>query len=145
MGERTERAILNHLIETCRDAERGFMVAADETQEPQLRERFLELAEQRRQFAADLLPHAQRLGGARVGDGTTAAALHRHWIQLKARVVKDADKAVLSEAERGERFAVGAYDDAVNDILPPDVRDLVEAQDEDIRMAHDDIAARLHF
>jgi uncharacterized protein (TIGR02284 family) len=108
-----------------------------------LREKFLELAAQRRRFAADLLPHAQRLGGARVADGTTAAALHRGWMQIKARVVKDPDHAVLSEAERGERFAVAAYDDAVHDILPPDVRDLVEAQDEDVRLAHQDIAARL--
>jgi hypothetical protein len=30
MSERTERAVLNHLIETCRDAERGFTIAAHE-------------------------------------------------------------------------------------------------------------------
>lgn len=143
MGERTERGILNHLIETCHDAERGFVLAAEEAQTEELREMFLDLAGQRRRFAEDLLPHAQRLGGAGNADGTTAAALHRAWIHLKAQLAKDPDKAVLAEAERGERFAVSAYDDAVNDMLPPDVRDLVEAQDEDVRMAHLNIAAQL--
>jgi hypothetical protein len=28
MAERNERAVLNHLIEICRDAERGFRMAA---------------------------------------------------------------------------------------------------------------------
>ncbi len=30
MAHRTERAVFNHLIETCRDAERGFTIAAHE-------------------------------------------------------------------------------------------------------------------
>jgi len=140
MGERTERAILNHLIETCLDAARGFELAAEQAETAALSERFLLLAQQRRRFANDLLPYAYRLGGPRVGDGTTAAALHRGWIQLKARLTSDPDRAVLREAERGERFAVAVFDDAVNDMLPPDVRDLVEAQDEDVHIAHDEIA-----
>ena len=144
MGGRPERTILNHLIETCHDAERGFLLAAQETQQPQLRAKFLELADQRRRFADDLLPHAQRLGGARGAEGTAAAAVHRRWMQLKARLVKDPDHAVLSEAERGERFAVARYDEAVHDMLHPDVRDLVEAQDEGVRLAYQELAARLN-
>jgi uncharacterized protein (TIGR02284 family) len=135
MAEHSERAVLNRLIETCRDAERGFRAAAAEVTSPELRTLFLRLAEQRHQFADALVPHAQRLGGAGVLDGTNAAALHRAWIHLKARVAADADRAVLDEAARGERFAVAAYDEAVHDILPPDTRDLVEEQDQDIRAA----------
>lgn len=135
MAERTERAVLNHLIETCRDAERGLRVAADQVQSSELRRLFLRLAEQRKSFADDLLPHAQRLGGASVSDGTAAAALHRAWIQVKARLASDADQAVLEEAARGERYAMHAYDDAVTEMIPPDVRDLVEGQDLGIRVA----------
>ena len=86
MAERTERAVLNHLIETCRDAERGLRLAADEVKSNELKRLFLRLAEQRQAFANELLPHAQRLGGASVSDGTAAAALHRAWIQVKARL-----------------------------------------------------------
>jgi uncharacterized protein (TIGR02284 family) len=135
MGERSERAILNHLIEICRDAERGFRVAAGEVDAPELQALFLKLASQRKTFADSLLPHSQRLGGERVGDGTNAAALHRAWMQIKARLAADRDHAVVDEAVRGERHAVAAYDDAVNDMLPPGTRDLVEAQDLDIHVA----------
>ena len=135
MAERTERAVLNHLIETCRDAERGLRLAADEVKSNELKRLFLRLAEQRQAFANELLPHAQRLGGASVSDGTAAAALHRAWIQVKARLASDADQAVLEEAARGERYAMHAYDDAVTEMIPPDVRDLVEGQDLGVRVA----------
>lgn len=135
MFERTERAILNHLIETCRDAERGFRTAASEVTSPALKRMFERLADQRRDFAAELLPHAQRLGGANVHEGTSQAKLHRGWIHVRARLASNPEQAVLEEADRGERFAVAAYDEAVSDILPPETRDLVETQDLGVRVA----------
>ena len=135
MAERTERSVLNHLIETCRDAERGLLLAADHVQSQELKRLFYRLAEQRRAFANELLPHAQRLGGASTADGTAAAAVHRAWIQVKARLASNPDRAILEEAARGERYAVRAYDDAVADTIPPDVREIVEGQDLGIRVA----------
>ena len=135
MAERSERAVLNHLIETCRDAERGFRVAAEHVKTPQLRALFIRLADQRHEFANALLPHAQRLGGAQEVDGTTTAALHRQWIHMKALLATDPDHAVVEGAIRGERFAVAAYDEAVHDLLPPDSRDLIEEQDAEVRAA----------
>jgi uncharacterized protein (TIGR02284 family) len=135
MAQRTERAILNRLIERCRDAERGFRAAAEQVHDPEKKRLFLRLAEQRHEFAADLLPHAQRLGGAADVDGTGIAALHRAWMQVKARLAPNPEHAVLAEAARGEGFAVAAYDEAVHDLLPPDARDLIESQDLGIRIA----------
>ncbi len=37
-----------------------------------------------------------KYGGASVSDGTAAAALHRVWIQLKARLASDVDQAILA-------------------------------------------------
>jgi hypothetical protein len=45
------------------------------------------------------------------------------------------DHAILEEAARGERYAMHAYDDAVAEMIPPDVRDLVEGQDLGVRVA----------
>jgi uncharacterized protein (TIGR02284 family) len=135
MSQRTERAVLNHLIETCRDAERGFTIAAHEVRARELTRLFFRLAEQRREFAKELLPYAQRLGGASAADGTRVATLHRAWMQLKAHLASNPDRAVLEEAERGERFALAAYDEAVNDLVPPDARELIEAQDLGVRVA----------
>jgi uncharacterized protein (TIGR02284 family) len=135
MARRRERAVLNHLIETCRDAERGFQIAAGEVKAPELRRLFLRLAEQRHDFASELLPYAQRLGGASVGDGTRFATLHRAWLQLKAHLANNPERAVLEEAARGERFAVAAFDEAVHDLVLPDARELIQAQDLGVRVA----------
>src|ERR1044071_1268223 len=82
MTDRSERAVLNHLIETNKDAERGFRHVARHVTDATMKSLFLDIASQRARFAADLLPFAQRLGGANSQEGTTGGALHRTWIDL---------------------------------------------------------------
>ena len=135
MTQKTQRTVLNRLIEVCRDAERGFAIAARTVKTPELKHLFYRLAEQRREFAEELLPHAQQLQGAPVADGTSLAVLHRAWIRVKAQLAGNPDRAVLEEAVRGERVAVAAYDEAVHDLLPADARGLIEAQDLSVRIA----------
>jgi uncharacterized protein (TIGR02284 family) len=132
MADRTERAVLNHLIETCKDAERGFRHVADYATDPAVKSLFLDIASQRGRFAADLLPHAQRLGGAREAEGTAAGALHRTWIDLRSAVSRDHLGSVVHEAERGEHFSLGVYRNALDGLLPPTVRDVVESQYQEI-------------
>jgi uncharacterized protein (TIGR02284 family) len=128
MTDRSERAVLNHLIETCKDAERGFRHIAAHTMDPEVKSLFLDIASQRSRFAADLLPHAQRLGGANAHDGTAAGALHRTWIDLRSAIFRNDPIAIVQEAERGERFSRGVYEAALDGILPPTARELVEHQ-----------------
>ena len=58
MAERSEHAVMNHLIETCRDAERGLRLAAGRVSEPSLKRLLTELASDQDIFyrftAADL-------------------------------------------------------------------------------------------
>ena len=140
MAERTERAVLNHLIETCTDAARGFRSAADHVKNPVLKAVFTDIVAQRERFAAELLPHAQRLGGAAAADGTTAAAVHRGWIDLIARLRHD-DGAIVAEAARGDGVTMHVFRDAVNGMLPPDARELVERQYADVSVAHAQLIA----
>jgi uncharacterized protein (TIGR02284 family) len=128
MTDRSERAVLNHLIETCKDAERGFRHVAEHAKDPAVKTLFLDIASQRARFAADLLPHAQRLGGANAGNGTTAGTLHRTWIDLRGAIFRNDAGAVVHEAERGESFSRGVYQDALDGILPPTARELIESQ-----------------
>jgi uncharacterized protein (TIGR02284 family) len=128
MAERTERGVLNHLIEICQDGARGFRYAADLAKSPPVKELFLEIAGQRERFAADLLPHAQRLGGDAPAEGTAAGTLHRGWMAIKDTLTRHDEKALVTEAERGEGRAAEAYKDALQGVLPPTVRDLVEQQ-----------------
>ena len=83
MADHNERWVLNHLIEMCKDEELALRYVADHVQDPSVRTLIAELASQRAQFAADLLPYAQRLGGAEAADGTTRGALYRRWMVLK--------------------------------------------------------------
>ncbi|MGE0593586.1 MAG: PA2169 family four-helix-bundle protein [Vicinamibacterales bacterium] len=128
MDTRTEREMLNRLIEICKDGERGFHTAAQHVGDGTLKALLLELSTQRAAFAAELVPHAQRLGGAETSDGTSAGALHRSWMNLKGMLTGHQDDTVLGEAVRGEEAALAAYKDALASVLPPTVTDLVERQ-----------------
>ena len=140
MTDRSERAVLNHLIETCKDAERGFRHVAEHATDPAVKSLFLDMASQRARFAADLLPHAQRLGGANATEGTTAGALHRTWIDLRSAISRGDSIATVHEAERGEHFSRGVYENALDSMLPPTARELVENQYAELRKT----AERLH-
>jgi len=128
MTDRRERAVLNHLIETNKDAERGFRHVAGHVTDATMKSLFLDIASQRARFAADLLPFAQRLGGANSHEGTTGGALHRTWIDLRSAIFRNDQTAIVHEAERGESFSRGVYQDALDGILPPTARELVENQ-----------------
>ena len=133
MTDRSERAVLNHLIETCKDAERGFRHVAEHATDPAVKSLFLDIASQRARFAADLLPHAQRLGGADAHEGTTAGTLHRTWIDLRSAILGGDPVAAIQEAERGEHFSRGVYKDALDSMLPPTAREVVETQYAELR------------
>jgi uncharacterized protein (TIGR02284 family) len=139
MAEQTRRAVLNQLIETCRDGERGFLYATNLVKDPLVRAIFTEAASQRQRFAADLLPHAQRLGGENEAEGTTAAVLHRGWMTIKDRLSGHDVQAIIREAERGEEAALAAYEEALEEMLPPTTRDVIERQYADVRQTHDRI------
>ena len=143
MADRLERAALNRLIETNRDGERGFRLAAAHIENAALKRLFTELAEQRATFATELLPHAQRLGGADAGDGTAVGALHRAWIALEGRFLPDT--AVTRSVERGDEATMRIYLDALNGMLPPQSRELIERQFEELEEAHLRIPVREGF
>ena len=135
MTDRSEHAILNRLIATCRDGERGFRLAAEQVTDPALKKLFAEVADQRATFATELVPHAQRLGGDSAPDGTVTAALHRVWMATQDRLHHD-DEAIVGQVGLGDRSTLTTYYDAINGMLPPETRDLVERQFEELEATH---------
>lgn len=98
MADRNERWVLNHLIEMCRDEELTLRYAADHVKDPSVKKLLVELASERVRFAADLLPHAQRLGGAEAADHTTRGAVHRGWMAIKGALIGYSDRQMIAEA-----------------------------------------------
>jgi uncharacterized protein (TIGR02284 family) len=129
---------INSLIETLKDGEKGFKEAADAVKDPQLKSLFQEYSQQRHRFATELQNQAQNLGELKPEkSSSTAGAMHRAWINLKSAVTSGDDKAILSECERGEDSAVHEYEEAMQDGLTGQVRDLVSRQFTEIKSAHD--------
>src|SRR3982751_6516084 len=77
---------LNGLIETCKDGQNGFKEAAEGVERSDLKSLFYEFAQQRAQFAGELQSLVTSLGGDPENSGSTLAALHRGWINIKSVV-----------------------------------------------------------
>jgi uncharacterized protein (TIGR02284 family) len=139
-------SVLNGLVETCKDGEKGFRTAAEGVKNAELATLFLNYAEQRAAFAAELQAEVRRLGGDPETGGTAMGAVHRGWIDIKSAVAGRNEGAVVAEAERGEDHAVHEYREALEKSLPTSVQTIVENQYIHIRDAHDHVRAleRLH-
>jgi uncharacterized protein (TIGR02284 family) len=132
---------LNTLIETCKDGENGFRTAAESVKSSSLRTMFQGFSAQRAKFAAELQVEVSRLGGTPEKSGSVSGAAHRGWMNIKAAVTGDDDRALINEAERGEDVAVKAYRDALAKDVPNDVRNLIERQYRDVQEAHNQVRA----
>jgi len=129
---------LNDLIETLKDGKEGFESAAKNVKDTNVQQVFAEFAAQRSRFAGELQSEVKRLGGEAEKTGSTAAAVHRGWINLKS-ALGGGEKAILEEAERGEDVAVKSYEKAIKANLSPDVAGVVRRQFAEVKKAHDQV------
>lgn len=130
---------LNSLIETLKDGQEGFRLAAEQVKSADLRALFNELSLQRSKFAGELQSLAHSTGESDPEtSGSVAASLHRGWINLKAALTSQDDHAILAECERGEDSAVSAYKKALEETdLPANVQATIRTQFTEIKAAHD--------
>ncbi len=132
---------LNGLIETCKDGQEGFKVAAEGVERSDLKTLFYEFAQQRSQFTGELQTLVQSLGGDPENSGSIAGTLHRGWINIKSAVTGKDEASILNECERGEDSAKAAYKSALENALPAHVLDTVQTQYTSIQTAHDRVKA----
>lgn len=132
-------ATLNDLIETCKDGETGFQTAAEGLTDSTVKATFARYARERGQMARELQEEVKGLGGTPETSGSASAAMHRGWINIKSVVTGKNDKAIIAEAERGEDVAKAAYESALKESLPVQVRVLVDRQAASVRAAHDHV------
>lgn len=139
MDKQQTISTLNELIETCRDGENGFRVAADHIPDPDIKTLFTTYAQQRSQFAQELQTYVERLGGTPDSSGSVAGTLHRGWINIKSTVTGENSHAILAECERGEDAAVHNYEEALKESLTSEAQSLIHRQYQEIRLAHDKV------
>ena len=129
-------SILNDLVETSKDGEKGFNTAADDTNNPELKTTLRRRAQDCARSAADLQGLVARLGGKPEKGGSVAGAVHRGWVNVKAAVSSRDDLAILEECERGEDVAKAHYSKALQATLPQDIRSVVERQYDGLMRNH---------
>ena len=135
-----ENTVLNNLIETLKDGQKGFNQAAEGVSNPNLKALFRDYSQQRSRFATALQSEARHHGATDPETNSSATgALHRGWINLKSAITGGDEHAILAECERGEDSAVEEYKKALEDGLTPSAQELVSRQFAEIKAAHDRI------
>ena len=132
-------SILNDLIETSKDGEKGFRTSAEDTRNGELKSVFVARAQDCAKAAADLQQLVTRLGGNPESGGSVAGAVHRGWVNLKSSVTDRSDLAILEECERGEDVAKAHYRKALEADLPDDIRGIVQRQYDGAVRNHDQV------
>lgn len=136
---------LNSLIATTIDSVDGYRESAEDARSPQLKDTFLARADERQQVADTLRQKVSSLGGNPEDDGTLLAGAHRAFVDLKAAVAGNDDKAVINEVERGEDHIRAKFEDALkDDDLSPDTRSAIESAFASVKSGHDEMSALKH-
>ncbi len=132
-------SILNDLIETSRDGEKGFRACSEDAKRPDLKILFRDRALECAKAAQELQAIVIRMGGDPEDSTSISGDLHRHWIDLKSLITGKDDKAILNECERGEDVAKKNYRKALDAPLPEDIRLIVQRQYDGVLRNHDQV------
>jgi uncharacterized protein (TIGR02284 family) len=131
--------VLHSLIEVLHDGHKGMVEIGEHLKDEAAKLFFLRESQVRAEFAAELENelHHQGEHDVKVG-GTAAGAVHRVWGDLKAHL-GGGDHTLLETAEQGEDAAKKAYEKALEQKLPGDIRDTLLTQQKHILLAHNTV------
>lgn len=131
--------VLKDLVKCCKDGEYGFRTCAEQARREDLKQLFLQRADNCRAAGQELNQLVRECGGTPEEGGSAMGAMHRGWVAVKATLSTYDDKAVLEECERGEDNAKVRYRKALDKPLPPHIRQVVERQMEGVLRNHDHV------
>jgi uncharacterized protein (TIGR02284 family) len=129
--------VLNELIVTTLDSVEGYEEAAKDAYNPTFKSLFSQWSNERREIVRALQNQVRTLGGNPDDDGSTLAAAHRVFLNLRDSFSKG-DKSVVEEVERGEDYIMEKYEDALDDDdLSESVRPIVNQAYASVLRGHD--------
>jgi uncharacterized protein (TIGR02284 family) len=139
MDNKETRSVLEDLIETCKDGQKGYQDAASHVKRSDLKTYFNQQSLERARFAEELRQELTRLGEPdKKPSGTASGAMRRAWIDTKV-ALGGGDKSILNSLEAGEDTAKESYQKALAKPLPSDIAEIVRQQSASVLKAHDHI------
>jgi uncharacterized protein (TIGR02284 family) len=129
--------VLKEVVNSLQDSQKGFADIGEHLKNETLKRYFLAESLKRASFHGDLEAELHHAGVHDIhATGTTAGALHRAWIDLKAHLTHS-DHSLLVAAEQGEDSVQKTYADALEQPLPLPIKQLLVTQQTHVRMSHD--------
>jgi uncharacterized protein (TIGR02284 family) len=139
MNEKDAISVIEDLIETCKDGQKGYQDAATHVKRSDLKTYFNEQSLERSSFAGELEAELIRLGKPdKKVSGSVGASLHRAWVDTKA-ALGAGDHSILESVEAGEDNAKKSYEKAVTSDLPENLAQIVRRQAASVQAAHDKV------
>jgi len=128
---------LQRLLSICNDGKEGYKNAADNAETGELKALFTTYSIQRAEFADKLKTCIRETGGDPDNEsGGPLGAMHRTWIDIKSALAGRDNKAVLEACITGEKAAVDAYDNALeNSNMTIEMRQILMQQRSQINEA----------
>lgn len=135
-NQQTLRA-LSSLYRIVEAGERGYAVAAANVDNRGLKLLFKFFAQQRANSKEEIFQEMQRLKrDVRPPMSSVLAMIHRGRIDIFAALTigdENVEKVVLKEVTLGERIALRAYENILKKELPPEIREVIARQLEEVR------------
>ena len=139
MDENNAISVVENLIETNKDGQKGYQDAATHVKRADLKTYFNEQSLERSRFAGELEAELVRLGKPdKKVSGSASAAMHRAWIDTKV-ALGGGDKTILESVEKGEDNAKDTYQKALQGTLPANLTEIIRRQAASVQRAHDKV------
>jgi uncharacterized protein (TIGR02284 family) len=139
MDENNVVSVLENLIETCRDGEKGYRDAAEHVKRSDLKSYFNEQSMERGRFATELQAELAKVGKPdKKVSGSASAGMRRAWVDTKV-ALGGGDHTILESVEKGEDNAKETYQKALSGTLPSGTAEIVRRQAESVQRAHDKV------
>ena len=140
MEAKATQALLNELVETLKDGQKGYADAMTDVEDTNLKETFKKYAAQRAEYITEIEDQMFKLNLKPDEESSVTGTIHRAWINLKAALTSKDNAAVLNECERGEEYATTAYQTALKaQDLPANLKSVIEKQYQGVTEAHNKI------
>jgi uncharacterized protein (TIGR02284 family) len=139
MDQNDVLSVLENLIETCKDGQKGYQDAASHAKRADLKTFFNEQSLERSRFAGELEAELIRFGKPdKKVSGSVGGALRRAWIDTKTSL-GGGDKTILESLEAGEDSAKDAYQKALRNALPANLNEIIRRQAASVQRTHDKV------